>query len=142
MKITDTICAGREIRHVFSQAMEHIEADKAYVVKIKEGSTRTLSQNRRLWAMLGDISRQVRWHDQKLSSEDWKHVFTAAIKGQRIVPGLDGQLVVLGVSTSGESIKFISEVIEMMYAFGAEHNVWWSDPAEKALMDYPEARAR
>lgn len=140
MKITDVICSGRDIRGVFSQALGQVETDKAYVVKIKEGSNRTLQQNRRMWAMLGDISRQVRWHDQKLSDKDWKHVFTAAIKGQKLIPGLDGQLVVLGVSTSSESVKFIGDVIEMMFAFGAEQNVFWSDPAEKALMEYPEAR--
>lgn len=140
MKITDTITSGRDIKKVFVDALAMIEQDKAYVIKIKEGSTRTLQQNRRMWAMLNDISKQVKWHGQKLSAEDWKHVFTASIKGQRIVPGLDGELVVLGVSTANETVKFISDVIEMMYAFGAEQFVMWSDPAEKALMDYPEAR--
>lgn len=139
MKITDTICAGRDIKRVFVDALAHIEEDKAYVVSIKEGSSRTLAQNRRLWAMLNDISKQIKWHDQKLNPEDWKHVFTASIKGQRIVPGLDGELVVLGVSTSRETVKFISEVIEMLYVFGAENGILWSDPAEKALMNYPEA---
>lgn len=138
MKITDTICSGKDIKQVFVNALSHIEQDKAYVVKIKEGSNRTLSQNRKLWSMLNDISKQVRWHDQKLSPEDWKHIFTAAIKGQRIVPGLDGELVVLGVSTSNETVKFLSEVIELMYAFGSEQFVLWSDPAEKAFNEYPE----
>ena len=139
MKITDTICAGREIKSVFVNALEHIESDKAYIVKIKEGSNRTLEQNRKCWAMLNDIAKQVKWHGIKLSSEDWKHIFSASIKGQRIVPGINGELVVLGASTSTETVKFMSEMIEQMYAFGSEQFVMWSDPKDKALMDYPEA---
>ncbi len=49
-------------------------------------------------------------------------------------------MVVVGVETSAESVKFISEMIEAAIAFGCEQGVLWSDPAEKALMDYPEAR--
>ena len=139
MKIADTITSGKDAKSVFINALQHIEPDKAYVIKIKEGGVRTLEQNRKMWAMLNDIAKQVRWHGQRLSAEDWKHVFTASIKGQRIVPGLDGELVVLGVSTSSESIKFMSEVIELMYSFGSEQFVMWSDPADKAMMNYPEA---
>lgn len=142
MKITDTICSGREIRHVFSQAMEHIEADKAYVVKIKEGSTRTLEQNKKLHAVLGDISRQVAWCGKKHSVVVWKRIIGAYVRKQEFVQGIDGEMVVIGVETSSESVKFISEMIEAALAFGAEHNVFWSDPAEKARMEYPEARAR
>lgn len=141
MKLADTICSGKDLRGVFVDALSMVEPDKAYVVKIKEGNNRTLDQNRKMWAMLSDIAKQVKWQGVKLSAEDWKHVFTAAIKGQRIVPGITGELVVLGASTSNESVKFLSEMIEQMYAFGSEQFVMWSDPAEKALMDYPEARA-
>lgn len=139
MKIADTITSGKDAKKVFIDALQHIEPEKAYVIKIKEGSKRTLEQNKKMWAMLHDVAKQVRWHDQKLSAEDWKHVFTASIKGQRIVPGLDGELVVLGVSTSNESIKFMSDMIELMYSFGSEQFVMWSDPADKAMMAYPEA---
>ena len=141
MKIADTITSGKDAKKVFIDALQYIEPEKAYVIKIKEGSGRTLEQNKKMWAMLHDVAKQVRWHGQKLSAEDWKHVFSASIKGQRIVPGLDGELVVLGVSTSNESIKFMSEMIELMYSFGSEQFVMWSDPADKAMMAYPEAMA-
>jgi hypothetical protein len=40
--------------------------------------------------MLGEVSQQVNWYDQKLSAEDWKDVFTASLRKARVVPGLDG----------------------------------------------------
>lgn len=52
------------------------------VVCIQE-MTRTLEQNARMWATLTDISKQVEWHGLKLTNEEWKHVFTATLKGQK-----------------------------------------------------------
>ncbi|MBJ2625315.1 recombination protein NinB, partial [Salmonella enterica subsp. enterica serovar Agona] len=66
---------------------------------------RTKAQNDRMWPMLQDVSRQVLWHGQRLSQEDWKDIFTALwLKTkkmeQRSVPGIDGGVVLLGVRTS------------------------------------------
>lgn len=88
---------------------------------------RSDSQNRRLWAMLTDISEQVDWYGQKLSPEEFKHVFTAALKRQRVVPGLDGGFVVLGQSTSKMTKGEMSEMQELMAAFGAERGVVFRD---------------
>ena len=140
MKITGTVCSGRDIRTVFVDALDAVQYEGAYKVTIKECSSRTLAQNRKMWSCLNDIAKQCRLHGEKLSAEEWKHVFTAAKCGQRIVTGICGELVVLGKSTSDETIKFMSELIEIIHAYGAENNVLWSDPAEKALMDYPEAK--
>lgn len=69
----------------------------------------------------------------KLESEDWKHIFTAALKGQRSAPGINGGFVVLGQSTSKMRVGEFSELIELIHAFGAERNVKWSDEAAQAL---------
>ena len=84
---------------------------------------RSDAQNRRLWAMLADISRQVDWYGQKLAPEDWKHIFSASLKKQRAVPGLDGGFVVLGLSTSKMTKAEMSELQELMAAFAAERGV-------------------
>ena len=77
-----------------------------------------------LWAMLGDISAQVVWHGRKLSSEDWKHVFTASLHKMDVVPNLDGTgFVVLGQSTSKMSKKELIDLIELMTAFALERGV-------------------
>lgn len=89
---------------------------------------RNLEQNKKLWAMLNDISDQVVWHGQKLSKENWKDVFTASLKQQKAVPGLDNNFVVLGTHTSKMSIAEMAELIELMMAFGSQHGVKFKAP--------------
>ncbi|PLR48655.1 hypothetical protein CYR40_05665 [Chimaeribacter arupi] len=101
------------------------------VVTIQE-RTRSISQNAKLWACLNDISEQVNWHGRKLTSEEWKWVFTAALKKQDVVPGIDGGFVVLGQSTSRMAVREMRDLIELISAFGAEHNVRFSDEAARA----------
>lgn len=100
---------------------------------------RSLSQNKKLWPMLTDLSRQVEWYGEKLSPEDWKHVLSAGLLKQRAVPGIDGGFVVLGISTSQMDKKVFSDLIELIYAFGAEKGVQWSEPALQAYEQYREA---
>jgi hypothetical protein len=90
---------------------------------------RSDAQNRRLWAMLGEISRQVDWYGQKLSAEEWKHVFSASLAKQKVVPGLDGGFVVLGLSTSKMTKGEMSDMQTLMEAFGAEKGVTFSEVA-------------
>jgi hypothetical protein len=96
----------------------------------KHKSTRTLEQNNKMWAMLTDISKQVVWHGLRLTPEEWKEMVTAALKRQKVVPGIDGGFVVIGASTSKMSIKEMIDVIDFAYAFGADpdHPVKWSEP--------------
>lgn len=84
---------------------------------------RSDAQNRRMWAMLRDISQQVDWYGQKLRDEDWKHVFSASVQKQRAVPGLEGGFVVLGISTRKQSKKWFNDMFLVMEAFAAEHGV-------------------
>ncbi|MET3815364.1 recombination protein NinB [Pantoea sp. UYEF8] len=102
------------------------------VVTIQE-RTRSLDQNAKLWACLNDISEQVNWHGRKLTSEEWKYVFTAALKKQDVVPGIDGGFVVLGQSTSRMRVSEMRDLIELISAFGAEHGVNFGDDATCAM---------
>jgi hypothetical protein len=92
---------------------------------------RNNGQNARLWATLTDVATQLEWYGEKLSQEDWKHVFTAALKKQKAVPGIDGGFVVLATHTSTMNKTEFSELLELIYAFGSEHGVRWSDPVMK-----------
>lgn len=85
--------------------------------------TRSLEQNARLWAMLTDISQQVDWYGQKLTPDEWKDVFTAALKKEKVVPGINGGFVVLGQSTSKMTKAEMTELQDLMEAFGAERGV-------------------
>ena len=85
---------------------------------------RSLDQNALMWSLLGQISKQVDWYGQKLTSEDWKDVLTASLRRTRVVPGIDaGTFVPLGMRTSQMTKEEISELIELIYAFGAERDV-------------------
>ena len=89
---------------------------------------RSDAQNKRLWAMLADISAQVDWYGQKLTSEEWKDVFSASLKRTKVVPGLDGGFVVCGQSTSKMTKAEMCELQELMEAFGAEKGVKFRAP--------------
>ena len=97
------------------------------VLEVKP-STRSFQQNARLWAMLTDISKQIDWYGRKLSPDDWKHVFSAALKKQDAVPGIDGGFVVLGLSTSKMTKAEMCDLQTLMEAFGAERGVRFSAP--------------
>jgi len=97
-------------------------ADHRLVLEIRP-EKRSDAQNRRLWAMLRDISEQVNWHGNTLTDEEWKDVFTAALKRQRVVPGLDGGFVVCGQRTSKMTKAEMSELQELMEVFGAQQGV-------------------
>jgi len=97
------------------------------VVEIKP-ETRTLAQNARLWAMLTDVAKQVDWYGRKLSAEEWKHVMTASMTKQDVVPGIDGGFVVLGKSTSKMTKPEMSELQQLIEAFGAQQGVRFTAP--------------
>lgn len=97
-------------------------------VTIKLGRpTRTSEQNRLLWALLGEVSAQVNWYGQKLSPEDWKNVCTASLTKQSAVPGIDGGVVMVGASTSKMNKAEFSDLLEVVYSFGAQQGVKFSD---------------
>ena len=104
---------------------DQLQAGKKINLEIKQ-VTRSLEQNARLWAMLDEISDQVDWYGRKLTAEEWKHVFTAALKKQDVVPGIDGGFVVLGISTSKMTKAEMSDLQTLMEAFGAEKGVRFS----------------
>lgn len=96
-------------------------------------SKRTLPQNDKLWACLTDVSQQVEWYGQKLSPPDWKDMFTASLRKARVVPGIDpGSFVLLGLHTSDMDKGELSDLIELIHAFGLERGVVFQDAAQEA----------
>lgn len=91
---------------------------------------RTDEQSRRMWAMLGDISKQVEHFGLRYEPEAWKLIALAALgKEVRMAPALHGNgLVPLGISTRKLTKSEMSDLIESLFAFGAEKGVVWSDP--------------
>lgn len=103
--------------------------------------TRSTQQNSKSWAMYTDIAEQLRWHHNQLSKEDWKILLTNEWKPQTIVPSISGNgFCVLNASTSKASKQDMSDLIEIVYAFGTQSGVKWSEAALKAYESYREAK--
>ena len=115
------IMAHSEARRRAIQAVQ--DAPEGYMVTVSE-PTRSGEQNSRLWASLTEISKQVEWYGRKLTPEDWKHIFTSSLKKLEVVPNLEGNgFVALGLSTSKMTKKELSDLLELIYAFGSERGV-------------------
>lgn len=112
---------------VWPAIKEHLMAGTRLTIEVKK-STRSIEQNSRLWAMLTDVSKQVDWYGRKLSPEEWKHVFTAALKKQDVVPGIDGGFVVMALSTSKMTKGEMTELQDLIEAFGAQQGVRFAEP--------------
>lgn len=86
---------------------------------------RTLDQSAKMWADLTEIARSLPWHGVRLSAEDYKLLFMDALSREmRLVPNLTGDgFVNLGRSSSNLSKQEMSELIELIEAFAAEHGV-------------------
>ena len=106
-----------------------VAGDQRLTLEIRP-EKRSDAQNRRLWAMLGEISAQVDWYGYKLTAEEWKDVFSASLKRTKVVPGLDGGFVVCGQSTSKMTKAEMTELQDLMEAFGAERGVKFTAPEE------------
>lgn len=104
---------------------------------MKAEKVRSIDQNNKMWAMLTDIANQLPWlvngHLVKVAPKDWKDILTASLKReQRMAAGIDGGFVMLGRRTSTMTLAEMSELIELMTAFGAQRDIVWSDPNPNA----------
>ena len=118
------IFAHQQARQLAAKAC--IESPDGFHCRITP-PTRSLDQNARLWAMLSDVARSVVWHGRTLSADEWKCIFSAAIKRQDVVHGIDGGFVVMSQSTSQMTIKEMTDLQELITAFGVDHGVKFNE---------------
>lgn len=108
------------------------KAPDGMVVEFIEADRRTLAQNKKIHAMCTDVALQVEWNGAKRTVDDWKDIFTAALKsansGLDVVPGINGGFVLLGLHTSQLNVSDAADLITLIEAFGAERGVKWSEP--------------
>jgi hypothetical protein len=124
--LTDPAQAHALLSNLWPKIKASLSSGHRLTLEVKR-ETRSNEQSKLMWALLTDVSRQVEWYGQRLSPEDFKHIFTASLKRQRAVPGLDGGVVVLGQSTRKMTKEEMSELCELIIAFGAERGLRWSD---------------
>jgi hypothetical protein len=117
------------LRGEYQRRLAHQLIDKApqdAVVKIS-AAKRSDDQNAKMWAMLSDISRAAP-EDRHHIPEVWKCIFMAAL-GHEVMftMGLNDQPFPVGFKTSKLTKAQMSDLIEFIYAYGAQNNVKWSE---------------
>lgn len=108
------------------------QAPQGYVVKIA-AETRRDAQNRKLWPMLTDLQKQIEGCAM-FSLDDLKLRFLNALGTEmRFLPTLEGQgAFPVGLRSSTLTVDQFSALVELIYAFGAKHDVRWSEPRKDA----------
>lgn len=94
--------------------------------------TRSSDQNAKFWAMLSDLAR-AKPEGRDYPTDVWKALAMAMCGHKvRFEPALDGDGVVpIGFRSSRLTKEEMGEMIEALYAYGAEHGVEWSEPKEQ-----------
>lgn len=123
IQLYQPVQAHQAIRQAWEQCVKPmLIAGNRMVLEVKP-QKRSSAQNRLLWARLGEIAKHVDWYGQHLTAEEWKHVFTAALKKERVVPGINGGFVVLGQSTSRMTRSEMTDLQTIIEAFASEKGV-------------------
>lgn len=107
-----------------------------WAAKLPEGTRvdfkapqRSLPQNARLWAMLTDVASQKEHAGRKYTADQWKILFMHAIGREvQFIPALDNSTFIpWGQSSSDLSKAEMTDLIEFIHAWGAEHGVVFHD---------------
>ena len=95
---------------------------------------RTIPQNSMMWSLLTDVSKQVEHGGRRYSPEDWKSLFMHALGQEvRFLPALNGQgFVPIGYRSSDLSKAEMTDLIELIFQWGAEHGVTFHDERQEA----------
>lgn len=119
------ILAGPSQRAFAKQLIDRAPYEAIVTVK---AATRSNEQNAKLWAMLSDLSRakpEGRMH----TPEVWKQlVMHACGHAVQFEIGLNGQPFPTGFRSSRLTKAQMSDLIEWIYSYGAEHGVVWTEP--------------
>ena len=118
------ILRGAKQRQLAKNLIDSAPSDA--VVNIQE-KRRSLDANARMWAMLSDISRakpEGRCH----TPDVWKALMMKACgHAVQFVVGIDGEPFPVGFRSSRLTKPQMSDLIEFIYAYGAEHKIKWSE---------------
>lgn len=91
---------------------------------------RSLPQNARMWAMLTDVATQKEHAGRKYTPDQWKVLFMHACGREvQFVPSLDNSTFIpWGQSSSDLSKQEMTDLIEFIFAWGAENGVVFHEP--------------
>ena len=103
------------------------KAPDGAVLNIREAS-RSSDQNSLMWVLLSDISR-AKPEGRMATAEVWKQLFMHACGHDvQFEIGLNGQPFPTGFRSSRLTVSQMSDLLESIYAYGAAHDVKWTEP--------------
>lgn len=92
---------------------------------------RSTEQNSRMWAMISDV-RKAQPEGRQHTDEVWKCLFMHSLGYESaFAMGLNGEPFPIGFRSSRLSVEQMSDLIEVIYEYGARHGVVWSEPERK-----------
>lgn len=130
---------SQQIRQNLIEHLKNLPLDQSKPIEVEVSPPkRTLSQNRKMWPLLHDLSLQVVWYGEKYDEDDWKDMITALVaktkkQEQRTAPGIGGGVVMFGQRTSKMRVAEMVEVIEAIYWFGTEQGVEFSEESHQRI---------
>jgi hypothetical protein len=126
--VSQTIILRGDLQRALAKRMID-QAPYDAVVKIG-AATRSTDQNNKMWAMLSDISR-AKPEGRVHTAEVWKCLFMNALGHETAFEvGLDNRPFPIGFQSSRLTKAQMGDLIELIYAYGGEHGVAWSEPYE------------
>lgn len=98
---------------------------------------RSKDANAKMWAMLGDISKQVQHNGTSHTPETWKHLAMHALGHEvRFEIGLNNEPFPVGFRSSRLTVAQMADLITWLYQYGDEQGVKWSERG----WDYGESK--
>jgi hypothetical protein len=112
--------AGRE---ALNQTLNGLPSGVRYKVTVEEyRKNRTVDQNSRYWALLNDISDQLKIEDRNYSTEVWHEYFRSTFLGKDTVL-IDGNPVLVTKSTRKLNVMDFGDYMTQVEAWAVEHGV-------------------
>lgn len=110
------------------RAIDIIKSSPAgYVVTIKEPK-RSLDQNALFWALLSELSI-AKPGGRRETPETWKVLVMHACGHEcQFIEGLNSRPLPVGFASSKLSVSEMSDLIEWVYAYGAEQGIVFKTP--------------
>lgn len=98
--------------------------------------TRTNEQNAKMWAMLEDVRRSEP-EGRQWTRDVWKAAFMHSLDHQvQFAQALDGSgPFPVGFRSSNLTVSQMSDLIEVIYEYGARHGVAWREKQRGGFMD-------
>lgn len=92
-------------------------------VELQDPGTRTAEQNRKMWALLTRLAKNLEWHGEYYPAEAWRDYFMHELKGAQWMPHEKGGMVPIGRSSGSLSVAEHHELITLIKEFAARQGV-------------------